>query len=115
MNHDFMVDPMVHMGDMFFNGVFPFLDVDHGGDIDNWVRDLDAILAGLPADAKIIPGHGPMAGVSELKAFRQMLYDSADLVRGQMKQGKTLDQIKAAGVPDRAEVRTVVVQRCPEP
>ena len=91
---------VVHMGDMFFNGLFPFLDVDHGGDIDNWVRDLDAVLAGLPADAKIIPGHGPLAGVTELKAFRQMLFDSADLVRKQMKQGKTLEQIKAAGVPD---------------
>jgi cyclase len=91
---------VVHMGDMFFNGMFPFMDVDHGGDIDSWVHDLDAILAKLPADAKVIPGHGPLAGVSELKAFRQMLSDSADLVRGQMKEGKTLDQIKAAGVPD---------------
>ena len=91
---------VVHMGDMFFNGLFPFLDVDHGGDIDNWVKDLDAILGGLPADAKIIPGHGPLAGVSDLKAFRQMLSDSADLVRKQMKEGKTLEQIKAAGVPD---------------
>jgi len=91
---------VVHMGDMFFNGLFPFLDVDHGGDIDNWVKDLDAILPGLPADAKVIPGHGALAGVSELKAFRQMLHDSAELVRGQIKQGKTLEQIKAAGVPD---------------
>ena len=91
---------VVHMGDMFFNGMFPFLDVDHGGDIDNWVRQLDTILAGLPADAKVIPGHGPLAGVGDLKAFRQMLFDSADLVRSQMKEGKTLDQIKVAGVPD---------------
>jgi len=92
---------VVHMGDMFFNGMFPFLDVSNGGDIDNWVRQLDVILAALPADAKIIPGHGPLAGIDELKAFRQMLYDSAEIVRGQMKEGKTLEQIKAAGVPDR--------------
>jgi glyoxylase-like metal-dependent hydrolase (beta-lactamase superfamily II) len=91
---------VVHMGDMFFNGLFPFLDVDHGGNIDNWVRDLDAILAGLPTDAKIIPGHGPLASVGDLKAFRQMLSDSSELVRKQMKEGKTLEQIKAAGVPD---------------
>ena len=92
---------VVHMGDMFFNGMFPFLDVSNGGDIDNWVRQLDVILAALPADAKIIPGHGPLAGKDELKAFRRMLYDSAEIVRGQMKEGKTLEQIKAAGVPDR--------------
>jgi glyoxylase-like metal-dependent hydrolase (beta-lactamase superfamily II) len=92
---------VVHMGDMFFNGMFPFLDVANGGDIDNWVRQLDAIIAGLPDDTKIIPGHGPLTGVAELKAFRQMLYDSAEIVRKQITEGKTLAQVQAAGVPDR--------------
>jgi glyoxylase-like metal-dependent hydrolase (beta-lactamase superfamily II) len=91
---------IVHMGDMFFNGMFPFLDVANGGDIDSWVRQLDIILGALPTDARIIPGHGPLGGVAELKAFRGMLADSADLVRKQMKGGKTLDEIKAVGVPD---------------
>jgi cyclase len=90
---------VLHTGDMFFNGFFPFLDVDNGGDIVNWVRQLDAILAKLPADIKIIPGHGPLAGVAELKAFRQMLSDSAKIVSDQIKGGKTLEQIKAAGLP----------------
>ncbi|MCX6578266.1 MAG: MBL fold metallo-hydrolase [Candidatus Aminicenantes bacterium] len=91
---------VVHMGDMFFNGMFPFLDVANGGDIDGWVRQLDIILGALPADTKIIPGHGPLAGIADLKAFRDMLAASADLVRKQMKAGKTMDEIKAAGVPD---------------
>ncbi len=91
---------VVHMGDMFFNGMFPFLDVANGGDIASWVKQLDIILSALPADTKIIPGHGPLGGVAELKAFRGMLSDSADLVRKQMKAGKTLDEIKAAGVPE---------------
>jgi cyclase len=90
---------VIHMGDMFFNGLFPFLDVDNGGDILNWVRQLDTIIAKLPADIKIIPGHGPLAGVSDLKAFRQMLSDSAKIVSNQIKDGKTLEQIKAAGLP----------------
>jgi cyclase len=90
---------VVHMGDMFFNGMFPFLDVAHGGDIDSWVRDLDAILPGLPDDAKIIPGHGPLGGVAELKAFRDMLATSAELVRKRMKAGKTLDEITATDLP----------------
>jgi glyoxylase-like metal-dependent hydrolase (beta-lactamase superfamily II) len=92
---------VIHMGDMFFNGMFPFLDVANGGDIDNWVRQLDAILTGLPPDAKIIPGHGPLASPVELKAFRQMLYDSAEIVRKQIKEGKTLAQVQAASLPDR--------------
>jgi cyclase len=92
---------VIHTGDMFFNGLFPFMDVANGGDVENWVAQLDEILPNLPADTKIIPGHGPLAGISELKAFRQMLYESADIVRKQMKEGKTLEQIKAAGLPDR--------------
>jgi cyclase len=92
---------VVHMGDMFFNGMFPFLDVDNGGDIDNWVRQIDAVLARVPADARIIPGHGPLASPADLREFRQILAGSADVVRGQMKEGKTLEQIKAAGLPGR--------------
>jgi len=92
---------VVHMGDMFFNGMFPFIDVTNGGDIASWVRQLDIILGALPPNTKIIPGHGPLAGVADLKAFRDMLSDSADLVRRQMKAGKTLDEIKAAGVPEK--------------
>ncbi len=96
----FMGGPkVVHMGDMFFNGMFPFLDVAHGGDIRNWVKDLDEILAGLPADIKIIPGHGPLATAADLRAFRDMLVVSADHVAKQKKAGKTLDEIKAAGLP----------------
>ena len=94
---------VVHMGDMFFNGMFPFMDVANGGSIENWVRHLDNILIELSPDTKIIPGHGPLAGVAELAAFRQMLYDSAEIVRSQMKEGRTPDQIKSAGLPDSFE------------
>jgi len=92
---------VVHMGDMFFNGLFPFLDIDNGGDIENWVRNLDAVLAGLPGDAKIIPGHGPLSGAAELRAFRDMLADAITVVRERIKAGKNLDEIKAEGLPER--------------
>jgi cyclase len=91
---------VVHMGDMFFNGMFPFIDAANGGNIDNWVRHLDAILAKLPADTKIIPGHGPLGSVDQLKSFRQMLFDTAAIVRKQKNEGKTIEQIKAAGLPE---------------
>jgi cyclase len=94
---------VVHMGDMFFNGMFPFMDVAHGGDILNWVKDLDKVLAGLPAEARIIPGHGPLAGPAELKAFRDMLAASADHVGTMMMAGRSLDEIKAAGLPAALE------------
>jgi glyoxylase-like metal-dependent hydrolase (beta-lactamase superfamily II) len=94
---------VVHMGDMFFNGIFPFMDVAHGGDIVNWVKDLDKVLAALPAGARIIPGHGPLGGAAELKAFRDMLAMSADHVNKLVKAGKSLDEIKAAGLPAALE------------
>lgn len=90
---------VVHMGDMFFNGIFPFMDVAHGGDIESWIAHLDRILAGLPAGAKVIPGHGPLGVTADLKAFRDMLADSAAYVGKEMKAGKTLEAIKAAGLP----------------
>jgi cyclase len=90
---------VVHMGDMFFNGIFPFMDVAHGGDIESWIKHLDTVLGGLPEGAKIIPGHGPLGGAADLKAFRDMLADSASYVGKEMKAGKTLDAIKAAGLP----------------
>jgi cyclase len=89
----------VHMGDMFFNGTFPFMDVEHGGDIVSWTRHLDKILAGLPAGARIIPGHGALAGVADLEAFRDMLAVSTELVRGLIKAGKTLEEVKASPLP----------------
>ncbi len=58
-------------------------------------------MATLPPDVKIIPGHGPLASVAELKAFRDMLADCSAIVRKQVQAGKTLEQVKAAGLPER--------------
>jgi cyclase len=77
------------------------LDLANGGDLENWIRQLDKVLSELPPDVKIIPGHGPIAGIAELKAFRRMLSDSTEIVRTRMKEGQTLEQIKAAGLPGR--------------
>ena len=55
---------------------------------------MDAVIATLPADVKVIPGHGPLATLSDLKSFSAMLKDSLKIVEGQMKKGRTLAQIK---------------------
>ena len=90
---------VVHMGDDFFNGMFPFIDIDSGGDVDGYVKNVGEVLAKLPASAKIIPGHGPLAAADDLKKFHQMLVATTDLVRQKVAAGKTLDQIKAEGLP----------------
>ena len=91
---------VVHMGDDFFNGMFPFVDLDSGGDVDGYVKNVGDVLTKLPAGVKIIPGHGPLANVEDLKRFHQMLLATTDVVRRKIAAGKTLDQIKAEGLPD---------------
>ncbi len=58
------------------------------------------ILKGLPLGAKIIPGHGPLSTADDLKAFHRMLVETTRIVRERLKAGKTLEQIKADGLPD---------------
>lgn len=90
---------VVHMGDDFFNGRFPVVDLEAGGDIDGLIKNLTDIIAKLPAGVKIIPGHGPLSDVDGLKEFRRMLVETSDIVRKRIAAGKTLEQIKAEGLP----------------
>ncbi|MFL6274170.1 MAG: MBL fold metallo-hydrolase [Blastocatellia bacterium] len=92
---------VVHMGDQFFNGMFPFVDLASGGDVEGYEHNVAAVLSKIPADARIIPGHGPLAGVEDLKKFHQMLVETIGSVRERIKAGKTLDQIKAEGLPEK--------------
>jgi cyclase len=92
---------VVHMGDHLFTGMFPFVDLDHGGDVEGMTRNIERVLKEIPADAKIIPGHGPLSTAEDLKAFHSMLVETTNLVRNKIAAGLTLDQIKSEGVPDR--------------
>jgi len=85
-----------HMGDTFFNGMYPYIDVDAGGSINGIIAAVGAVLDRANGNSKIIPGHGPLSGVEELKAYRSMLIDIRDNVVAMMKAGKTKDEIIAA-------------------
>ena len=88
------------MGDDFFSGMFPFVDLDHGGDVENLAKNIKTIIEQLPADVKIIPGHGPLSTLDDLRAYHRMLIETTEIVRKRMAAGKTLDQIKAEGLPE---------------
>lgn len=90
---------VVHFGDHFFIGMFPFIDLDSGGSVQGVINNVGSLIATVPADAKLIPGHGPLATLDDLKAFHQMLTDTSRIVEDQMKAGKTLEEIKKAGLP----------------
>jgi glyoxylase-like metal-dependent hydrolase (beta-lactamase superfamily II) len=68
--------------------------------VDGYVKNVGDILAKLPAGAKIIPGHGPLATADDLKRYHHMLVETTAIVRKKITAGKTLDQIKAEGLPD---------------
>jgi glyoxylase-like metal-dependent hydrolase (beta-lactamase superfamily II) len=90
---------VVHMGDDFFNGFYPFVDLESGGSVQGMTAGVAKVLAQIPADAKVIPGHGALSDVAGLKAFHHMLVETTAVVAKEMKAGKTLDQIQAAGLP----------------
>jgi cyclase len=91
---------VVHMGDDFFAGRFPFVDLESGGDVEGLSRNITEIIPKLPAGVKIIPGHGPISTVDDLKLYQRMLVETTAIVRRKMKTGKKLDQIKKEGLPD---------------
>ncbi len=91
---------VVHMGDDFFAGKFPFVDIENGGDVVNLAKNIGEIIGRLPAGVKIIPGHGPLSTVDDLKLYHRMLLETIETVRKQVTAGKTLEQIKAGGLPE---------------
>lgn len=85
---------VVHMGDDFFNGMFPFVDLEGGGTVKGYVAAIDQVLQNLPADVRIIPGHGPLASRADLQAYLAMLKETTGLVEQGLKQAKSADQLK---------------------
>lgn len=90
---------VVHMGDQMFAGHFPFIDLEGGGTLKGYTKNIADAIAQIPADAKIIPGHGPLSTLDDLKAFHKMLVGTADIVQKKIKEGKTLEAIVAEGLP----------------
>ena len=92
---------VVHTGDHFAKGCFPLIDLGGGGDVEDFTRNIEALIAKIPADAKIIPGHGPLANTDDLKSFHQMLVETIDIVRERMKAGGSLDQVRDQRLPEK--------------
>ncbi|MHC5212288.1 MAG: MBL fold metallo-hydrolase [Planctomycetota bacterium] len=96
----FLGSGVAHLGDDFFVGRFPYVDVDTGGDVLGLMRNVDRLLAELPADVQLIPGHGPLATLEDLRAYRAMLQATVEIVRERMAEGAKADEVIAAGLPD---------------
>jgi glyoxylase-like metal-dependent hydrolase (beta-lactamase superfamily II) len=85
-----------HAGDLFFNGMYPFIDYSAGGSIEGMLADADGMVKAVDRKTKIIPGHGPMAMLDDLRAYRAMLADVNERISKLVRDGKTLDEMQAA-------------------
>ena len=89
---------VVHLGDLFFSGRFPFIDLDTGGSVEGYIHNVGLLLNELPADVKIIPGHGPLSTLDDLRTYHRMLTSTALWSRQQRAAGLNLEQAIATGL-----------------
>ncbi|MFV2007707.1 MAG: MBL fold metallo-hydrolase [Longimicrobiales bacterium] len=87
---------VVHMGDTFFNGFYPFIDVDSGGNVNGMIRTAEAVLAFATSNTKIIPGHGPVTDVIGLRSYRDMLMTVRDRVLTMVNDGASQEEVVAS-------------------
>jgi cyclase len=86
---------VLHMGDTFFNRMYPFIDAGSGGGIDGAIAAVDKVLGMVGAETKIIPGHGPLGTRPDLENYRAMLATLRERVTRLIRDGKTLEQVLA--------------------
>ena len=84
---------VLHAGDIFFNGTYPFIDIDSGGSIEGMIEAQERILSLCGDDSVIIPGHGPIANAADLRKTRQMLMTVRDRVRNAIASGMKLEEL----------------------
>ena len=89
---------VLHMGDEFFNGGYPSIDVENGGTVNGLTAAIDKTLALIADDVKVIPGHGPLGDKTSLRDYNEMLKATAAAVGKEIKAGKTAAQLKEANV-----------------
>jgi glyoxylase-like metal-dependent hydrolase (beta-lactamase superfamily II) len=89
---------VVHTGDDFTNGAFPFIDLGVGGSIQGVAKNAERMLKEFPQDTKFIPGHGPLATRADLEKFHRMLVESMATVKAGMDAGKSLEDLQKAGL-----------------
>jgi glyoxylase-like metal-dependent hydrolase (beta-lactamase superfamily II) len=90
----FATSHVLHMGDEFVRYGFPFVDINGGGSVQGMIAACEKALALFPADSKVIPGHGALATMDDLRAYTQMLKDTTAAVQKALDDHKTLAQIK---------------------
>ena len=85
---------VVHMGDDFVRYGYPFIDVNAGGSVQGMIAACDKVANVLPSDVKVIPGHGDLANIGDVRDYSVMLRETRSVVQGAINSGKTPEQMK---------------------
>lgn len=89
---------VVHMGDIFVRYGLPFSDIRAGGSIQGMIAACDKVAETLPAEVKVIPGHGELATMDDVRDYTKMLNDTMAVARKALAEHKTLEQMKQENI-----------------
>ena len=94
---------VIHMGDHFFNGAFPFIDLANGGTVQGYLFNLERALSWIADDTRVIPGHGPLASKADLLTFYEVVKDTTTDIRVKKSLGMSKEEIVAEGLDPSLE------------
>ena len=89
---------VLHAGDLFFEGRFPYIDLDGGGTVSGYIKNVQNLLTMLNSDSQIIPGHGKLATKADYKLALDMMITTAAFIKTKKNQGVSLDDLITAGL-----------------
>jgi len=90
-----------HLSDYYFEGRFPYVDLENGGNVANYLENVDKMILMISDDAKIVPGHGNVTSLDELKEYRSMLKETVKYVWNKMSRHQSLENIIEKGLPKK--------------
>ena len=94
---------VIHMGDHFFNGGFPFVDLASGGTVQGYISNLEKALSWIDDDTSVIPGHGPLGTKADLLAFYNVVKDTSTTIRVMKSQQMSAEEAVVEGLGDEYE------------
>lgn len=97
----FTKSKVLHLGDHFFTERFPFIDVHSGGSVTGYLKNLEYIIETFAPETKLIPGHGKLSSMADLKVFYQMIKDTNKIVQDKKSSGESLEEITKEGLGER--------------
>jgi glyoxylase-like metal-dependent hydrolase (beta-lactamase superfamily II) len=92
---------VIHMGDLYFEGLYPYIGIYSGGSINGMIKAINQILPMIDEKTKVVPGHGPLSNKAQLQTYVSMLTAIRDNISRFMQKGKTMEEVIAAK-PTRA-------------